>query len=122
MTEFGNAEILAKNLRHYVELSGRSSKDIAQEAGVSPSTFSYWMNGKKYPRIDHIEKLAEIFKIQKSDLIEEIIKKRVDPQTIEARIISVGVDKMSPEDREKALNMMRVMFAEFYNGSDDDDT
>ena len=109
MTEIENAEIFAKNLGHYVELSGRSSKDIALEAGVSPSTFSYWLNGKKYPRIDKIEKLAEIFHVQKSDLIE-------------ARIISVGVDKMSPEDREKALNMMRVMFAEFYNGSDDDDT
>lgn len=119
MKETGNAEIFAANLRRYTKLSGRTGKFIAEEIGVSPAAYSYWMSGKKYPRIDMVEKLAEYFHISKSDLIDERPKKKVDPQTVEARIISVGVDKMSPEDREKALNMMRVMFAEIYANNDD---
>ena len=39
--------------------------------GVAPSTFNDWVKGKKYPRIDKIEMLANFFGILKSDLIEE---------------------------------------------------
>ena len=34
--------------------------------------------------------------------------------TSEARIISGGVDKMTPEDRERALNIMRAAFAAYF--------
>ena len=69
MKGLGNAEILGRNLRRYIEMSGKLGKDIAADIGVSPSTFSEWANGKKYPRIDKIEMLANYFRIQKSDLI-----------------------------------------------------
>ena len=35
------------------------------------------------------------------------------PKTVEARIISAGVDKMPPERREQALKILQVAFAEF---------
>lgn len=71
MTNLGNKEVFAKNLAYYVERSGKSQKDLAAMVGVATSTFNDWMKGKKYPRIDKIEMLANIFKILKSDLIEE---------------------------------------------------
>lgn len=121
MKESGSAGAFARNLRHYMELYEETGKEVSQAIGVSPAAISYWLSGKKYPGIEKIEQLAEHFKVRKSDLIEDQTnKKRVDPQTIEARIISVGVDKMTPENREKALNMMKVMFAEFYNDNDEE--
>lgn len=64
-------EVFAKNLRFYMERSGKMQKDLAEVAGVSPATFNEWLKAKKYPRIDKIDKLADYFGILKSDLIEE---------------------------------------------------
>ena len=71
MTGLGNKETLAKNLAHYVGRSGRDQREIAEAVGVAPSTFNEWMKGKKYPRIDKIQMLADYFGIRMSDLIEE---------------------------------------------------
>lgn len=71
MTSIGNKEILAKNLTYYVNRSGRSQKELSEIVGVATSTFNDWMKGKKYPRIDKIEILANYFGILKSDLIED---------------------------------------------------
>lgn len=72
MSNIGNKEIFAKNLMYYVNKHGRDQKEIAEAVGVAPSTFTAWVKGNKYPRIDKIEKLATYFGILKSDLIEEI--------------------------------------------------
>ena len=64
-------EVFAKNLRYYMERSGKMQKDLAEVAGVSAATFNEWLKAKKYPRIDKIDKLADYFGILKSDLIEE---------------------------------------------------
>ena len=74
MTNLGNKETLAKNLSYYIDKSGKTKKDIAEIVGVAPSTLNEWTKGKKYPRIDKIEILANYFKILKSDLIEERTK------------------------------------------------
>lgn len=71
MGNLENKEILAKNLNYYKKKSGKSQKELAEIAGVATSTFSEWTNGKKYPRMDKIELLADYFGILKSDLIED---------------------------------------------------
>lgn len=64
-------EIFAKNLRLYVERSGKNQGEIAKELGVSKGTFSDWMRSRCYPRMDKVELLARYFGISKSDLVEE---------------------------------------------------
>lgn len=71
MSNLGNKDIMAKNLRYYVERSGKTQKDLCEIFGVATSTFNDWMKAKKYPRIDKIEIMANFFGILKSDLIEE---------------------------------------------------
>lgn len=119
MKGLGNAEVFARNLRHYVEASGQLGKDIAAAIGVAPTTFSEWANGKKYPRIDKIEILANYFHIQKSDLIEDhsdvgtipdTIHFSRAPKTIEARIVSFGMDSLPKEEREKILSILQTMY------------
>lgn len=70
-TNIGNKQVFAHNLRHYVDKSGRSQRELAETLAVAQSTFNDWATGKKYPRIDKIEALANIFGILKSDLIED---------------------------------------------------
>lgn len=64
-------EVFARNLRKYMDRSGKSQKDMADIVGVSTATFSDYINAKKYPRIDKIDILADYFGILKSDLIED---------------------------------------------------
>jgi transcriptional regulator with XRE-family HTH domain len=72
MAEQWQKALFAKNLRKYMEQSGKNQKELAEIAGVSAPTFNEWINEKKFPRIDKIQKLADYFGILKSDLIEEM--------------------------------------------------
>ena len=71
MTSLGNKEILSRNLKYYIERSGKDRRELADTWGFPYSTVTDWINGKKYPRIDRIEIMADYFGILKSDLIEE---------------------------------------------------
>lgn len=73
MSNDGNKVTLAKNLRYYVRKFGKTQKEMSKIVGVAPATFNDWMKAKAYPRIDKIELMANYFKIQKSDLIEDKI-------------------------------------------------
>lgn len=71
MTTGWSKELFAKNLRKYIEESGKTQIQVAKEIGVPRPTLMDWLAAKKYPRIDKIELLANYFGILKSDLIEE---------------------------------------------------
>lgn len=117
MKGLGNAKIFAENLRHYINASGRLDKDVAAAIGVATTTFSEWVNGKKYPRIDKIEMLANYFHIQKSDLIEDK-ENKPDSTIIQAnmtpifKIISGGVAELPLSEQERVLGVLRGMYCD----------
>lgn len=78
MSGLGNKEIMSRNLKFYVTSSGKERAQICSDLGVSYSTFTDWLNGNKYPRIDSIELMANYFGVQKADLIEEHYDERQD--------------------------------------------
>lgn len=57
-----------KKLRH---LHNLSQKELGQIAGVSDKAVSTWENDSKEPRMGVIQKIADHFGIQKSNIIEE---------------------------------------------------
>lgn len=71
MGALGNKEIMSRNLKYYIEKSGRDRRELADIWGFPYSTVSEWVNGRKYPRIDKIEIMADYFGIKKSDLVED---------------------------------------------------
>lgn len=64
-------DIFRQNLNFYIERSGKNKRIISAEMGIPYTTLVDWANGNKFPRANGIEKLAEYFKILKSDLLEE---------------------------------------------------
>ena len=64
-------DTFAKNLRYYASRRGISQKELAEIIGVSAPTMNEWFKGKKFPRMDKVELLANYFNILKSDLIED---------------------------------------------------
>jgi transcriptional regulator with XRE-family HTH domain len=71
VSNLGNKETMSKNLKHYIAKSGKDRRELAEIWGFPYSTVTEWINGRKYPRIDRIEVMADYFGILKSDLIEE---------------------------------------------------
>jgi transcriptional regulator with XRE-family HTH domain len=113
MSGLGNKEIFAKNLVYYVNRSGKDQKVIAEIVGVAPSTFNEWVKGKKYPRIDKVEILANYFGILKSDLIEEKGDEQSLPQKTfvlsEGEETLVELFRLVPEEQQAmVLDMIRV--------------
>ena len=65
-----NKTIFASNLQKYMNLNNKSRRDLSEALGISYYTVTDWVKGKKFPRMDKVEMLAEYFGILKSDLIE----------------------------------------------------
>lgn len=112
MTNLGNKEVLAKNLTYYVNRSGKMQNEIAEIIGVATSTFNDWVKGKKYPRIDKIELLANYFGILKSDLIEDKDNKTIssdEVQLTEGEKQMLELFKLVPEEQQHlVLEMIRA--------------
>lgn len=87
-----NKNIFASNLQKYMKRNDKSRTDIAEALGISYYTVTDWVKGKKYPRMDKVEKLAKYFGILKSDLIEE---KTIDnsPQEMAERHFEMIMDE-----------------------------
>ena len=66
-----NRKVFSNNLRWFMRVKGKSRREVSEDLGISYHTFTDWYNGKKFPRMDKVEMLAEYFGILKSDLIEE---------------------------------------------------
>lgn len=94
MSSLGNKEIFSKNLKYYIEKSGKDRSELADIWGFPYSTVTEWINGKKYPRIDRIEIMADYFGILKSDLIEEKMteEKDKDNDTLASIIVRLRMD------------------------------
>lgn len=122
MSNIGNKATMAKNLKYYIERSGKDRRELAEIWGFPYSTVTEWINGRKYPRIDRIEIMADYFGILKSDLIEEkteeerMMKEKNDALTdiiIEMRTddeflsIVEAIYKMDKEKRSSLLTFLK---------------
>ena len=63
--------ILAKNIRYLMEQKQKTRTELCEALGVKYTTLSDWVNGKTYPRIDKIERMAAYFGVEKSALLED---------------------------------------------------
>lgn len=71
MTDKSFNTIFATNLNYYMELNEISQNELARRLGVSSTAVNYWCNATKVPRMDKVDKIALLFGIDRSDLINE---------------------------------------------------
>lgn len=110
-----NKHIFSKNLKRIMEERQVSRKDIAEVLGISYFTVTDWVTGKKFPRMDKVELLANYFGILKSDLIEDKISTSVDNRNANLIEVTEGEQKLLdlfrrvPEQhQEMVLQMINV--------------
>lgn len=71
MVDKSAREIFVKNMRKYMAEKGISQSDIALHMGLTASTVSDWYNGKNYPRVDAMQRLAAYFGVSMRELTTE---------------------------------------------------
>ena len=64
-------EIFVRNLRYFMDMKGITQADICRELEVSSATVSDWCTGKKYPRVDKLQRLADLLNVRFSSLTTE---------------------------------------------------
>lgn len=108
-----NKNIFAENLKKYMEEAGKTRQDVCQALGFNYYTFTSWVNGSKYPRMDKVEMLANYFGIQKSDLIEEKITEEMkkDHGTIADTVARMRTDADFFNIVDRVLKMDRSELA-----------
>ncbi len=62
---------ISENIKLLREMYNLSQKDLGVIAGVSDKAVSTWENGLKEPRMGAIQKIADHFGLQKSNIIED---------------------------------------------------
>ena len=105
MGNLGNKEIMAKNIRHYMEKYNKTRQEMCEALGVKYTTFTDWVKGNSYPRIDKIELMANYFGISKADLVED----RNDDSSLTARD-EKDIEKILDQTKQQLLSQEGLMF------------
>ena len=60
--------IFVENLKSLLDSKKMTYADFANKIGVGASTVSMWMTGKSLPRMELLDKIADLFNIEVADL------------------------------------------------------
>lgn len=103
-----NKQVMAKNIRRYMEKKGVTNQQLCDALGFKYTTFLDWIKGVTYPRIGKIEAMANYFGCEKSDLIEDKKNKPNENEGLSKNMLAlIDFAKTVPED--KAEMILRVM-------------
>ena len=117
MNADNNRLIFAKNLNYYLSKANKNQNDLVRDLGITASTVSDWANGKKYPRVDKMQLLADYFGVSTDYLLG-----RTDIETPNSDIQTIceytGLDEYLIEylrkfnDKEKRMVSIVIMAIE----------
>lgn len=107
MSDLGNKEIFAKNLKYYMNYYEKDRNAICESLNIPYTTFTDWYNAVTYPRIEKIELLANYFNVQKSDLIEN--KYKDDTYNELDNILFSKLKTLNDEEKKAILQVMNAI-------------
>lgn len=118
-----------RNIQHTLlsafESSGLTYDELAKLANVPKSALYRYLNGdtEKIP-IDRFQAICDVLHIDASMLLgwsDETAEPPDKPRTHEARIVSGSLDRMPPEARQRALQLLSLAFSEYFKEDPDHD-
>lgn len=96
----GNKQIMANNIKRLLEQRGLNGRQLALTLGFKYTTVNDWLNAKSYPRIDKIEKMANFFNVEKSDLVEN----KPHNLTSDKILLNSNYDKLNTDNQTKLVD------------------
>lgn len=81
-------EIFRINLARLMQEQHVEQADLVKAFGITVSTISDWVNGKKYPRVDKMQMLADYFNVPMSTLTSTV-SAPATPNAAESELLSL---------------------------------
>lgn len=63
----------AQNLKNIMQKQNKTQSDLVKDLSFRQATVSDWLNGKKYPRMDKVEKLANYLGVSINELLMQSV-------------------------------------------------
>lgn len=83
--------------------------DLAKKINQSQSSITMYETGRREPDFETMEMLADVFNVPLHSMLSDESSAMV-PKTLEARIVSYGMDSLPKEEREKILSILQTMY------------
>lgn len=108
-------------LQKSIAAAGITASELSEKTGISEANISNYINGKYIAKQDKCFLLARALNVDPGWLMTGDEPKKAEmklnlfgaqPQTDEARILAKGIDKLDPEERARALAVVKAMFAQ----------
>lgn len=106
---------------------GLNQDELAELATLSRISIARYETGKIEPGAKALGRIADALEVStdvllgRSDKPPDIAPKTEAPKTEEAQIISAGVDKMPPENRKIALNLLKTVYSDYFENEQEVD-
>ena len=69
----------AQNLKNIMQKRKKTQSDLVKDLSFRQATVSDWLNGKKYPRMDKVEKLANYLGVSINELLMQSVSEQPVP-------------------------------------------
>ena len=103
---------------------GLNQDELAELATLSRISIARYETGKIEPGAQALGRIAAALEVSTDVLLcinEETVEVKTiaEPKTKEAQIISKTIDKMPPDKREVALNLLKAVYSEYFEKEED---
>ena len=117
---------IGEKINELMKKKGLSQNRLAKSAQISQSGLSSIISGAVSPKEATLKAIAEVLECPAWELLKEVQDDMEEngqlieyPITREAQIISKGIDKMPPDKREVALNLLKTVYSEYFEKKED---
>ena len=93
-------------IKKRLAMSGKSQADLAAYMNVSPTAVSSWINGRKIPRMDKLDKICDFVHCTRSDLLIESFSNKEN----HLRIMNSYYMKLNSQNRQSIDSMIMALF------------
>lgn len=91
-------------LRAALERSEKTARQVADQIGVSESTVSLWLSGRRNPRVENLKKIAAALGVEASELWEG---PQATPATAPMQSVVDDMAALDPTQQEAIAAMVR---------------
>lgn len=113
-------KLFSINLRKIMLENDKTQSDIVKDLNFRQATVSDWLNGKKYPRMDKIEMLAQYFSISIDELISVSKQEKISLSSLEFELIK-KYRQLSTSDKQEILNMIDFKLFQYAQSSEQEE-
>ena len=98
------------NLKKIMALKGKNQSDIVKALNFKQSTVSDWVNGKKYPRMDKVQMLANYLNVDIIELVDNQSNDSITFTNTEKALIK-NYRQLNEQNQQAVTTMINSLLA-----------